>query len=82
MKPIYSAKVPCEKKKAEFSSNFNQTCHGQDEVKRSNFGKVRWYTNWLMLHIFFASAAVDSELGVENFVALPHNILQGFGPIP
>ena len=36
----------------------------------SNFGKVRWYNKWLMLNIFFASAAVDSELGVENFVAV------------
>ena len=32
MKPTYSAKVACEKERAEFSTK--QTCHGQDEVKR------------------------------------------------
>ena len=44
-------------------------CHTEERAG-SNFGKVRWYHNWLMLNIFFASAAVDSELGVENFVVV------------
>ena len=45
------------------------SCHTEEQAG-SNFGKVRWFNNWLMLNIFFASAAVDSELGVENFVAV------------
>ena len=45
------------------------SCHTEERAG-SNFGKVRWYHNWLMLNIFFASAAVDSELGVENFVVV------------
>ena len=35
-----------------------------------SFSKVSRYHNWFVLNIFFASAVVDSELGVENFVAV------------
>ena len=52
-----------------FSQQSRWSCHTEERAG-SNFGKVRWYNNWLMLNIFFASAAVDSELGVENFVAV------------
>ena len=45
------------------------SCHTEERAG-SNFGKVRWHNDWLMLNIFFASVAVDSELGVENFVAV------------
>ena len=45
------------------------SCHTEERAG-SNFGKVRWHNDWLMLNIFFASVAVDSGLGVENFVAV------------
>ena len=45
------------------------TCPTKEQTG-SNFGKVMWYNNWLTLNIFFAGRAVDSELGIENFVTV------------
>ena len=44
-----------------FSQQSGWSCHTEERAG-SNFGKVRWYNNWLMLNLFFARAAVDSEL--------------------
>ena len=49
-----------------FSQQSRWSCHTEERAG-SNFG---WYNNWLMLNLFFARAAVDSELGVDNFVAV------------
>ena len=51
------------------SQQSSWSCHTEERAG-SNFGKVSWYNNWLMLNIFFAGAAVDFKLGVKNFVAV------------
>ena len=66
---FFSTPAPV-KRNVERSCQQSGWCCHTEERAGSNFGKVRWYNNWLMLNIFFASTAVDSELGVENFVAV------------
>ena len=54
-----------------------QSCWSSHAKERagSNFYKVSCCNNWFVLNIFFASAAVDSELGVENFVAVLKDLM-------
>ena len=56
------------------SQQSSWSCHTEERAG-SNFGKVRWYNNW---NVFFASAAVDSELGVQNFVAVLKYLVSGY----
>ena len=65
MKPIYSAKVACEKEKEKFSTNFSQTCNGQDEVKRwvtANFVNVSRRVSVICNSTFCSDANLDSTI--------------------
>ena len=55
--------------KPRSSQQSGWSCHAKERAG-SNFYKVSRFNNWFVLNILFASAAVDSELGVENFVAV------------
>ena len=50
------------------------SCHAKERAG-SNFYKVSPFNNWFMLNVFFASAAVNSELGVDNSVAVLKNFI-------
>ena len=60
--------------KPRSSQQSGWSCHAKEQT-RSNFYKFSRFNNWFMLNIFFASAAVDSELGVEDFIAVLKDLL-------
>ena len=72
-----SGRRSCSSTSAPVKGNLKQrssqqsgwSCHAKERTG-SNFKKLSHFTNWFVLNIFFASAAVDSELGFENFVAV------------